>query len=232
MRYVMWAVLLAVGLSGCATAPEERAAAAADEALRQELRHAAARFPESLQAAHRATVTIGRTENAYTVYVSARRPGDIRLAATGEAGGTALEAVRRGDAPARVLRRSGAMGEPWLIDALLRDAGALYLARPGADAALRQYADGRLALVEERPDGRWEFRFDPATRAMTECALWQGRRCVYRMRLLEARVFPGWPTPAPAVVEAVDARRGYRVELEVVMLRAAALEDRTFDGQP
>jgi len=222
---VSFAGLLA-GLSaaaGCALPTVEFPATAYDDALRRELTKAVADlYPDSLQAVHRVTLAIYGQDFPLTGYVLARRPGDIRLVAASELGGTFFDLALAEGKRASVLRNSSPLRPAWLLRGALRDAAAIYLARPGPDARLARYANGDFCLLDDLPDGvEREFRFTGDPRRLAEYCLLRGSKRLYRIRFSEQRTIGDWPHAFPTVMEIEDYELGYRASVQAVALRAA-----------
>ena len=227
-------VLCAAALTGCRSLPVEQGTPFSDEALARELRASVGGlYPTSFRALHRVVLTIGNRQFAFLGHVAGHRPGQLRLAASSEMGGTAFELLRTADGGFHVVRNPASLRGSWLGSGAMRDAVALYLAVPPENAALVRFSDGAVALVAERAGGtREEFRFDAATHRWIEYDRVRKGCVTYRVRFTRDALFAPWPRPAPAAVEIADFDLHYSLSLQVLGLSEAEYDPSVFQVIP
>jgi hypothetical protein len=162
-----------------------------------------------------------------------RAPGDVRLLAAAEIGGTAFEVIQRADGERRTLRTlPGRHGARVPRDAA-RDAAIIHFGRPLASAALTRRSPDTLALTECLPGGRVrEFQFDAATRRLVRYLEARGSRVRYEVAFADEGPVPDWPSAVPRRITVVDHSEHYRADIRVLELKPAPSDDAVFCPEP
>ncbi len=235
------ALLCAVALAGCLPAlrvagrsvPLERGTPFSDDQLARDLRmQLVERYPASFSEFQRGILTVGGSQYVLLGHLAVCKPGQLRMIASGDLGGTAFDLLQTPDRNVHILRSAPDLEESWLKSGAMKDAWVICLAVPHEAATLVRYGQDRVALTEDRDGTREEFRFEMPSRRLAEYVLLKCDRPVYRCRFLRDAQFPPLPHPLPAVVEITDSMANYRIRVEVLQMKEAVLPPRVFEVRP
>jgi len=229
-RFFVGAVLLAAAASGCASAPYVPGTPLENPALARELRRSLeATYPPGFRAVHRALLSVRGREFTLMGYVLVRRPGDVRLLASGDMAGAAFEVVRRSDGSRSILRAAPGFRASWIREGAARDAAAIYCVRPSPGASLARFGRGVVGFTERLRCGTYrEFHFNVATRRLTRYLEARRGQRRYEIAFSDEAPFPRWQRPVPRKIEVIDRVRNYRLNIRVVELRPVSTTDASF----
>jgi hypothetical protein len=219
---------------GCSAVPYRPGPPLADAGLERELRQSLdATYPAGFRAVHRVILTAAGRQFAFTGYLVGQAPGNVRLLAAAEIGGTAFEVIQRADGERRILRTLPGRYAARVPRDAARDAAGIHFGRPRASAVLTQPSRDTLALTECLPDGHVrEFQFDAATRRLVKYLEARGHRIRYEIAFADEGSVPGWPRPVPRRITVVDPAEGYRADIRVLELKPAAPDAAVFCPEP
>jgi len=233
-RFLVLAMLLTMAAPGCVSAPHVPGTPLENAALAQELRRSLdAMYPPGFRAVHRALLSVRGREFTMMGYVLVRRPGDVRLLATGDMAVTMFEVVRRSDGSRSILRTVPGFRASWIREGAARDAAAIYCVRPSSAASLAQFGPDVVGFTERLRGGTYrEFHFDATTRRLTRYLEARRGHRRYEIAFSDEAPFPRWPRPVPRKIDVIDRVRNYRLNIRVVELRPVSPTDASFATEP
>jgi len=219
--------------AGCASAPYRPGTPLVDDALARRLHQTLdGLYPARFRAVHRVVLTVYGRQFTFTGYLLGRAPGDVRLVAAGDMGGTAFDVLQRATGDPRVLKAAPRM--PRVVpESAARDAARIHFERPSASAALARFGANTVGLTDVLSDGSiQEFHFSESTGRLTHYLEARSGQRRYEIEFADYGPLPGLPAPVPRRITVIDRVRHYEASIRVVEMRPVAANPAAFAPEP
>lgn len=175
------------------------------------------RYPATLKAVQRLSVTVRRSRHDFLGYLLMRQPNAFRATAMGEMGGRVFDFFAGDDGTLKILKKPRLVPSRPLSDGVMGDILHVYASGLKGEKYVTEAPNGELTLVIRRDANKVaEFIFDPRERKLIRSLEAENGQVIREAWYSDHRKVKGWRRAIPAHIRLNNYRWHYTLEVQIL----------------
>ncbi len=177
-------------------------------------------YPQSFNTIHRCILDADNENYVFEGYVSINKPGQFRLLAKGDFGGTVFELEKHYYDSVKIVQNPAKIYNKFLSKGAAGDISAIYFNNMTSGAVLVQHQKNVVSIAQKiSGDTQEEFYFDKENDLQLKSYVKsKGQKCLYRVDFSNFGNFKKWPQEVPRTIRINNVQLNYRLTITVLDL--------------